>query len=101
MGGAFDDANKFHQQYMEDFIDKDSLFRKTLSGSNAHEIMDHLSNDTFAEQARRTMVKYEKYGVDPRWVDKEGRVFQKLKAGLPRQLGVRPFEVIADIPTAG
>jgi hypothetical protein len=94
MAGAFEDANKFHQQYMEDFVDKDAPLGKALNGANASEVMEPLSSPKTAAQVREVMKKYDKHGIDPKKIDKEGQVFQKLSSGLPRQLQMRPYEIL-------
>lgn len=99
--GHFEDANKFHKQYMDDFGDKDSLLGKAMHGENASEVMEPLSSPKTAAQAREVMKRYGKHGIDPKMIEREGQVFQKLASGLPRQMQMSRFELAADVPTLG
>lgn len=99
--GAFEDANKLHAQYMEDFVNPKSPLTKALKGNNPHEIIGPLSDPRYAEQSRRAMAKYTKHGMDPAMIDKEGMVFQKLKTGLPEQMKMSRWELMLDVPTMG
>jgi hypothetical protein len=101
MAGAFDDANKFHQQYMEHFGNPDALLGKAMRGENASETMEPLSSPKTAAQAREMMKNYTKHGLDPAYINREGMIFQKLSSGLPRQLGMSRFELMADVPSLG
>jgi len=101
MGNDFDVANKLHQQYMQDFVDRQSPLAKAIKGKNPHGILDPLSNPRFAEQARRIMAKYQDLGIKPELISKEGNLFQKYKSGLPKQWEANRWEYTADPFTGG
>lgn len=94
MPGQFDDANAFHKQYREDFVDKDALLGKSLEGKNAHEVMNHFSDPKYAEQARRIMDKYRTHGMNPEMVGNEAKIFDKLGSGLPKQFDFNRWELM-------
>jgi len=101
MAGAFSDANKLHGEYMRTFVDRKSPLAKVLRGNNPHEIMGPVSDPKFAEQARRIMKQYQRHGIDPAQVSKEGIIFQKLKSGLPEQSKQTHWELVADVAAVG
>jgi hypothetical protein len=102
MSGAFDDANKFHSDYMEHW-GPDSVLGKAVEGTNAHDVLSDISSPKRAEELRRVMEQYRPHGLDPEAVGNEGKIFQKLGSGLPQQLPFSRWEALtyAVKPTAG
>jgi hypothetical protein len=91
--GSFQDANKFHSKYMDDW-GPDSVLGKAVEGTNAHDVLSEISSPKHAEEIRRVMNDYRKHGMDPEAVGREGKVFQKLGSGLPQQLPFSRWEAM-------
>lgn len=100
LASEFDVANKLHQQYIQDFVDRRSPLTKAIAGQNPHQVMDPLSNARYAEQARRALARYKGFGADPTAISQEGLLFQKYKSGLPYQIPFSRYELAGDVAAA-
>lgn len=94
MPGAFEDANRMHAKWMEDW-GPDSILGKALKGKNAGDVLGDLSNPRHAEQMRRIMDQYKDYGLDTEAVRREAKLYQKLGSGLPYQMDFSRWEAMS------